>query len=84
MLKCIYERNELVNISTTFAVSLWHRMEYYKLTLLVVFLFNIEHCWSSDCVVDSFTVKQDFDPKKVSPQIKVIRMGTKLFWKSVI
>ncbi|XP_076836688.1 retinol binding protein 4, like isoform X2 [Brachyhypopomus gauderio] len=39
-------------------------MEYYMFALLVVFLPYIEHCWSSSCVVDSFMVKQDFDPRK--------------------
>ncbi|XP_060790853.1 retinol binding protein 4, like [Neoarius graeffei] len=39
-------------------------MEYYKFALLVVFLSYIERCWTTSCVVDSFTVKQDFDPKK--------------------
>ncbi len=41
------------------------RMEYYKFALLVVFLSYIERCWSSTCVVDSFTVKDNFDPKRV-------------------
>ncbi|KAK1788336.1 hypothetical protein P4O66_016787 [Electrophorus voltai] len=39
-------------------------MEHYMFALLVVFLPCIEHCSSSSCVVDSFTVKQDFDPRK--------------------
>jgi len=40
-------------------------MEYYKFALLVVFLSYIERCWSVSCVVDSFMVKEDFDPKRV-------------------
>ncbi len=40
-------------------------MEYYKFALLVVFLSYIERCWSSSCVVDSFTVKDNFDRKRV-------------------
>ncbi|TSX03299.1 Purpurin [Bagarius yarrelli] len=39
-------------------------MDCYKFALLVVLLSYIERCWSSSCVVDSFSVKQDFDPKK--------------------
>lgn len=41
------------------------RMESSKLALLLVFLACVEHCLSASCVVDSFTVKQDFDPKRV-------------------
>lgn len=57
--KCVY-------MVVTCVLFLLYRMEYYKFALLVVFLSYIERCWSSSCVVDSFTVKQDFDPKKVS------------------
>jgi len=30
----------------------------------VVLLCCVEHCLSASCVVDSFTVKEDFDPKR--------------------
>ncbi|KAI1881980.1 hypothetical protein AGOR_G00245800 [Albula goreensis] len=43
-----------------------NRMDYSKFALLVVLLSYIERCWSASCVVDSFTVKQDFDPKRYS------------------
>lgn len=36
-----------------------------KVALLVVLLSCVERCLSASCVVDSFTVKQDFDPKRV-------------------
>ena len=41
-------------------------MESSKLALLLVLLACVEHCLSASCVVDSFTVKDDFDPKRVS------------------
>lgn len=37
-----------------------------KLPLLLVLLSCVERCLSASCVVDSFTVKEDFDPKRVS------------------
>lgn len=40
-------------------------MESSKLALLLVFLACAERCLSASCVVDSFTVKGDFDPKRV-------------------
>lgn len=46
---------------------LLRRMEYCKFALIVVLLSYVERCWSASCVVDSFTVKTDFDPKRVSP-----------------
>ncbi|KAJ8260900.1 hypothetical protein COCON_G00166230 [Conger conger] len=42
------------------------RMDYSKLALLVVLLSYVERCWSASCVVDSFKVKADFDPKRYS------------------
>ena len=41
-------------------------MEFSKTALLMVVLAYVERCWAASCVVDSFTVKQDFDPKRVS------------------
>ncbi|RXM91472.1 Purpurin [Acipenser ruthenus] len=40
------------------------KMDYSKVALLIVVLSYIEECWSASCVVDSFSVKEDFDPKK--------------------
>jgi len=37
-----------------------------KLALLLVLLSCVEHCLSASCVVDSFSVKGDFDSKRVS------------------
>lgn len=42
------------------------RMASSKLALLLVVLSCIESCLSASCIVDSFTVKDDFDPKRVS------------------
>ncbi|KAJ8287078.1 hypothetical protein GJAV_G00046770 [Gymnothorax javanicus] len=39
-------------------------MEYCKFALLMVLLSYVERCWSLSCVVDSFKVKEDFDPKR--------------------
>ncbi|MGH0183636.1 UNVERIFIED_CONTAM: hypothetical protein FKN15_012945 [Acipenser sinensis] len=39
-------------------------MDYSKVALLIVVLSYIEECWSASCVVDSFSVKEDFDPKR--------------------
>lgn len=41
------------------------RMGSSKLALLLVFVACVERCLSASCVVDSFTVKEDFDPKRV-------------------
>ncbi|CAB1350415.1 unnamed protein product [Coregonus sp. 'balchen'] len=35
-----------------------------KLALLMVLMACVEHAWSASCVVDSFTVKEDFEPKR--------------------
>ncbi|KAK2872616.1 hypothetical protein QQF64_017759 [Cirrhinus molitorella] len=51
-------------LSLTTSNNKTNRMEYYKFALLVVFLSYIERCWSASCVVDSFTVKDNFDPKR--------------------
>lgn len=37
-----------------------------KLALLLVFVSCVELSLSASCIVDSFSVKQDFDPKRVS------------------
>ncbi|XP_067084587.1 purpurin-like [Osmerus mordax] len=39
------------------------RMDYSMFALVLVLLACIEQSWAT-CVVDSFTVKQDFDPKR--------------------
>lgn len=39
-----------------------------KLALLLVVLACVERALSASCVVDSFTVKEDFDPKRVSSE----------------
>lgn len=41
------------------------RMGSSKLALLLVFVACVERCLSASCVVDSFNVKEDFDPKRV-------------------
>lgn len=41
-------------------------MESSKLALLLVLLACVERCLSASCIVDSFMVKEDFDPKRVS------------------
>lgn len=42
------------------------RMEHSKLALLLLLLACVERSLSASCVVDSFKVKEDFDPKSVS------------------
>lgn len=37
-----------------------------KLALLLVLLACVERSLSASCVVESFTVKEDFEPKRVS------------------
>lgn len=37
-----------------------------KLALLLVLVSCVERCLSASCIVDSFSVKEDFDPKRVS------------------
>lgn len=51
-----------------------YRMESSKLALLLVLLACVERCLSASCVVDSFTVKQDFDPKRVSERKRAASM----------
>lgn len=51
-----------------------YRMESSKLALLLVLLACVERCLSASCVVDSFTVKQDFDPKRVSERKRATSM----------
>lgn len=41
-------------------------MNFHMLALVVVLLAGLEQSWAASCVVDSFTVKEDFDPKRVS------------------
>lgn len=43
-----------------------YRMGSSKLALLLVLVSCVERCLSASCVVDSFSVKEDFDPKRVS------------------
>ncbi|KAI3362390.1 hypothetical protein L3Q82_012692 [Scortum barcoo] len=40
------------------------KMGSSKLALLLVLVACVERCLSASCVVDSFTVKEDFDPKR--------------------
>ncbi|CAL8281475.1 unnamed protein product [Gadus morhua 'NCC'] len=40
------------------------RMGCTKIAVLALVLCCVERCLSASCVVDSFTVKQDFDPKR--------------------
>lgn len=42
------------------------RMERARLALLLLLLACVERGLSASCVVDSFKVKEDFDPKRVS------------------
>ncbi|XP_064867728.1 purpurin-like isoform X1 [Oncorhynchus nerka] len=39
-------------------------MNFHMLALVVVLLVGLEQSWAASCVVDSFTVKEDFDPKR--------------------
>lgn len=41
-------------------------MGSFKLALLLVFVSCVERSLSASCIVDSFSVKEDFDPKRVS------------------
>lgn len=41
-------------------------MDFHMLALVVVLLAGLEQSWAASCVVDSFNVKEDFDPKRVS------------------
>lgn len=41
-------------------------MEHSKLAMLLLLLACVERSLSVSCVVDSFKVKEDFDPKRVS------------------
>lgn len=41
-------------------------MESARVALLLVLLACVERCLSASCIVDSFNVKEDFDPKRVS------------------
>lgn len=41
-------------------------MEHSRLALLLLLLACVERSLSASCVVDSFKVKEDFDPKRVS------------------
>lgn len=44
------------------------RMDFQMFALVMLFLACVEQSLAS-CVVDSFTVKEDFDPKRVSTEI---------------
>lgn len=46
----------------------WPRMDFQIFALVMLFLACVEQSLAS-CVVDSFTVKDDFDPKRVSMEI---------------
>lgn len=48
-------------------------MDFQIFALVMMFLACVEHSLAS-CVVDSFTVKQDFDPKRVSMQMYLLRI----------
>uniref|UniRef100_A0A4W5M188 Retinol binding protein 4, like n=1 Tax=Hucho hucho TaxID=62062 RepID=A0A4W5M188_9TELE len=39
-------------------------MNFHMLALVVVLLAGLEQSWAASCVVDSFNVKEDFDPKR--------------------
>lgn len=60
--------SQAVSSLVHFTVDMYvhYRMGSSKLALLLVLVSCIERCLSSSCVVDSFTVKEDFDPKRVS------------------
>lgn len=51
------------------------RMESAKLALLLVLLACVERCLSASCIVDSFNVKEDFDPKRVREPAEAPRFG---------
>ena len=55
-----------VNISLIIIFVPSSRMDFQMLALLMVVLACVEQSLAS-CVVESFTVKDDFDPKRVSP-----------------
>lgn len=44
-----------------------YRMDFQIFALVLLFLACVEQSLAS-CVVDSFTVKEDFDPKRVSTE----------------
>lgn len=48
-------------------------MNFQIFALVMMLLACVEHSLAS-CVVDSFTVKQDFDPKRVSTQMCILRI----------
>ncbi|XP_050799051.1 sulfate anion transporter 1 isoform X2 [Gopherus flavomarginatus] len=41
-----------------------HRMKYARYVFLATLLSGIEHCLAQSCTVDSFSVKDNFDPKR--------------------
>lgn len=47
-------------------------MDFQIFALVVMFLACVEQSLAS-CVVDSFTVKQDFDPQRVSTEKRIER-----------
>uniref|UniRef100_A0A8C7U3R7 Retinol binding protein 4, like n=1 Tax=Oncorhynchus mykiss TaxID=8022 RepID=A0A8C7U3R7_ONCMY len=52
--------------SLSLSLCLLCSLKSSKLALLIVLMACEEHAWSASCVVDSFTVKADFHPKRVS------------------
>ena len=47
------------------------RMDFQIFSLVMLFLACVEQSLAS-CVVDSFTVKEDFDPARVSQEISLL------------
>nr|XP_032634476.1 purpurin isoform X2 [Chelonoidis abingdonii] len=41
-----------------------HRMKYAQYVFLATLLSGIQHCLAQSCTVDSFSVKDNFDPKR--------------------
>nr|XP_020485575.1 purpurin-like [Labrus bergylta] len=51
-------------VTTTVTFLILNRMGSSKLALLMVILSCVERSFSASCVVDSFTVKKDFEPSR--------------------
>ena len=50
-----------------FVTWVWPRMDFQIFALMMLFLACVQRGLAT-CVVDSFTVKQDFEPERVSTQ----------------
>lgn len=67
---CILGKPKMSQNETITCLFLHLRMESAKVALLLVLLACVELCLSASCIVDSFNVKEDFDPKRVSEPVE--------------